>query len=493
MRRLFSIIASSLLLTVALSSCQEKLKPEDPVVDGEIYYINFFAFNAMNTYYLWVDEVQDAMNAWERNADPVESVYNVRYKDRYGVDIDRWTQMITDYDAFTSSVGGVETTYGFDFQLYYFDQSKDMVCAVVTLVYAGSPAENAGLHRGDVIMSVNGKTMTEGNYRAVVTDELFGGSRVSLGLQRGETLDLEAVKMYEDPVLVTKVFNCPGGKKVGYLAYTSFTIKSARELVQVCLDFRKAGVSELILDLRYNSGGYVITENVLASMLAPEEEVLAGSVFEKEIYNAALTKELGSGVNKFKTNFRFTADGEGYDFTTLGANIGLSKIYAIIDSGTASASESLLTGLMPYMDVVLIGGQSHGKYCGGIMYSAKEWYQDNRKYMDEDVYEAGIKQAGKWGIYVIYERYADKDGVTPCMPDGFVPDISVEDTPLEARELGDPRETMLAVALEQAGYVAPSPSTTLSAGSPAAALPGAVRIADAPKKAAFGVRLELPR
>ena len=112
MRRLFSIIASSLLLTVALSSCQEKLKPEDPVVDGEIYYINFFAFNAMNTYYLWVDEVQDAMNAWERNADPVESVYNVRYKDRDGVEIGRGTQVITEDDALTGSVGGGGTAYG---------------------------------------------------------------------------------------------------------------------------------------------------------------------------------------------------------------------------------------------------------------------------------------------------------------------------------------------------------------------------------------------
>ena len=488
MRRFFAMAAASVLLCFTVCSCVDRHKPEPRPADTEIYAINFFAFNAMNTYYLWIDEVQGAMNAWERNADPVEAVYNVRYKDRDGKDIDRWTQMITDYDAFTGSVGGVGTTYGFDFQLYYFDQSKDMVCAVVTLVYADGPAAKAGLHRGDVIMSVNGRTMTESNYRKVVTDELFGGSSLRIGLQRGETLNLTAVKMYEDPVLVTKVFDC-GGKKVGYLAYSAFTIKSCTRLVEVCREFKAAGVSELILDLRYNGGGYVVTENVLASMLAPEAEVLAGNVFEKEVYNASLTKELGSGLNKFKTEFYFTSDGEDYKFSTKGANIGLSKIYAIIDSGTASASESVITGLLPYMDVVLIGGQSHGKYCGGIMYSAKDWYKDNRKYMDEDVYETGIKQAGSWGIYVIYERYADKNGVTPCMPDGFVPDIPVEDNPQEARELGDPKETMLAVALAQAGYVESAP---LSATASKAALPGAVRVADAPKKAAFGVRLELP-
>ena len=475
------------LFLSALSLCAAACSKADTEQEKTRLYVNTFARDYMKSWYLWNKEIGKDLDAWENTEEPVAKVAKIRYKDAKGDDIDRWTMVTDDFDSFYGSVSGNRKTYGFGFVLYYTDDTRTSLCAVVTFTYAGSPAEKAGLKRGDAIFKVNGRTIPAKDYSRIVS-ELMGGDRLTAELYDGRTVTLEAREMYEDPVLLDKVFEFDG-KRVGYLVYTSFTLDSYRELTDACARFKEAGVKELILDLRYNGGGYVVTENVLASLLAPEAEVLAGSVFEKEVYNAALTRELGSGLNKFKTEFYFTSDGEDYEFSTKGANIGLSRIYAIIDSGTASAAESILTGLLPYMDIVLIGGQSHGKYCGGIMYSAKDWYKDNRKYMDEDVYETGIEQAGTWGIYVIYERYADKNGVTPCMPDGFVPDIPVDDNPQEARDLGDPKETMLAVALAQAGYVESAP---LSAEAPKAALPGAVRVADAPKKAAFGVRLELP-
>ena len=63
-----------------------------------------------------------------------------------------------------------------------------------------------------------------------------------------------------------------------------------------------------------------------------------------------------------------------------------------------------------------------------------------------------MDEIGDWGIYVMISRYADKNGSTPCMPDGFVPDFGVEDNPLDGCQLGDPGETMLAFALSRAGY-----------------------------------------
>jgi len=487
MRRVLSIFLSFSLLAGAFVSCRSTVPvdPETPEDDTEIYYVNFFAFNAMDNYYLWIDEVQDAMNSWARNANPIEAVAKVRYKDEDGNDIDRWTQVLEDFDSFTGSVAGVGKTYGFDADLYYYDSRREVICAVVTLVYADSPAEAAGLRRGDVIMSVNGKTMTAKTYYEIANYELFGGTSVTLGLQDGSTKVLDAVSMYEDPVMLDKIFEI-GGKKVGYLVYTGFTIKSCERLIEVCRSFKEDGISELILDLRYNGGGYVVTENVFASMLAPEADVLAGEIFEKEIYNAALTKEMGVSETEFETEYKFTADGEKYEFSTLGANIGLSKIYAIIDSGTASASESLLTGLMPYMDIELIGRQSHGKYCGGIMYDAQEWYDDNKKYMEDEVYQTGRPLVANWGIYVIFERYSDKDGVTPCMPDGFIPDVAAEDNPQEGYALGDPRESMLAVALSRAGYAAPA-----SLAAPKASAPESFRMENTPRKPGFGFRLEL--
>mgnify|MGYP006391498873 CR=1 FL=1 len=113
-------------------------------------------------------------------------------------------------------------------------------------------------------------------------------------------------RVSEDPILLTKVFDC-GGKKVGYLAYTSFTFESSLGLYEACKEFKKEGITELILDLRYNGGGYVFTEEVLASMLAPEAEVKNKSVFETEVWNddyMAYYKENNVDLNTyFRTVF----------------------------------------------------------------------------------------------------------------------------------------------------------------------------------------------
>ena len=140
--------------------------------------------------------------------------------------------------------------------------------------------------------------------------------------------------------------------------------------------------------------------------------------------------------------------------------MGLTKIYAIVDSGTASASESILVCLMPYMDIEVIGGHTHGKYCSGIMLKGADWYQDV-----VDNYKDNGKNFGRehpefadwkryiadWGIYVMISMYADKDGNNPCMPEGLVPDVEAEDLVEESYPLGDEREAMLNVALQRAG------------------------------------------
>ena len=76
---------------------------------------------------------------------------------------------------------------------------------------------------------------------------------------------MNAVEMYEDPILCDSIYDI-NGKKVGYLAYSSFDLASIPQLVEISKKFKAEGVKELILDLRYNGGGYVITESAMASM-----------------------------------------------------------------------------------------------------------------------------------------------------------------------------------------------------------------------------------
>ena len=184
-------------------------------------------------------------------------------------------------------------------------------------------------------------------------------------------------------------------------------------------------------------------------MLAPEAEVKAGSVFETSVYNSTLKEAWGEDNTCFSEKITYTSGGKEYTVDLSGANMGVSHLYAIMTGGSASASESLLVGLMPYMDIKIFGQQSYGKYCTGIMYSAKNWYKDYSEALDESQRKAGDKYAGKWGIYVMIGRYADKYGNTPCMPDGFKPDYAVEDNPTEPYQLGDEREAMLSAVLAQ--------------------------------------------
>ena len=466
MKNLLCRILFPLLVLCAASSCEGSY-PIDPEREQQTRQertrtgVNFFAANCMSLYYLWSDEIKSGLNTWlhsELNVDPVKKVQSLRYK-KGGKDYDRWTEMTDDFEATTASLDGVSTTYGCDIVLEMLDQNT--VCAVVTVVYADSPAQKAGLRRGDIIVRINGMAMNRTNYYDLVTQGFLysPSSKVTLldpGTgSLGRTVSMTAVEMYEDPVVHHSIFDI-GGKKVGYLVFTSFTLNAIDRLIDVCEVFRKSGVSELILDLRYNGGGYVTTEEVLASMLAPQANIEAGDLFEQQVYNSALTdfyvKTYGKDALKsfFKTSFSWGSGLIPESCDTRGGHLELDKIYAIIDSGTASASESILVGLMPYMDITLIGQQTHGKFCTGIMYGAQEWYDDYKDDMEADLY-AYREDVENWGLYVMIGRYADRDGNCPAMPDGLKPDYEAEDRPELGYDFGDERDPMLREALILAG------------------------------------------
>ena len=446
-----------LLALVALSvmACHKVEKtPVKTETEETYYYVNAFAYSTMKTYYLWEAEISDAFSSWTYDEEPKAKVKAARYKDSDGNDIDKWTTLTDEYSSFVSSVNGVTTTYGLDYTLYYTDNTHKYVCMVVNYTSEGSPARKAGLKRGDVIMKVGGEELGINDYVKILTDSFHNAPSCTLTLMDGSTVTMTAVEMYEDPVLLYKTFSFDG-KKVGYLVYNSFTLDSWERLIEACKYFRQEGISELILDLRYNSGGYVKAEYTLASMLAPQSVVDAQEVFEQEVYNDRLDKAYNGKTDvRFTDSFIFYTGQKAYVYSTSGANAGISKIYALISSSSASASESLLVGLGPYVDIDIIGEQSAGKYCSGIIYPASSWVEDYKDVLeanDDMDYDSAVKYTDDWGIYVMVSRFADANGDTPCMPDGFTPDYEVADNPYEGWELGDEREALLNAALKLAG------------------------------------------
>lgn len=478
-----------------MNSCQddheEVLIPEQPSeedpssgIPEEIRSGTRFAADLLNIYYVWNKEIEKDLPQLNPDTctNPFQVVYDLRYSDPATGVKDKWTFLTNDLNSLQESVEGIETTYGMMYKVGKTPQGAANYL-VAAVVYDDSPAAKAGLQRGDIIALINGKAVSDESMK-----EMSQQSSVSLTTGRlkdgqlvpdGQTHQLTAVKMYTSPVLHHQIYEV-NGKKVGYLCYSSFDLESAGKLIDICKEFKAAGIEDLILDLRYNGGGYVVTEIVLASMLAPEAVAHnPKAVFEREQYNSVLmdafAKEGYSTETYFRTSWNYTQEKNGIDFVhdTSDANIGLQKIYGLITANSASASEALLGGLMPYMEVETIGTNSHGKYCTGQLLSPADIYSK---------YNTAIKD---WGMYVMLSIYQNSKGETPCMPNGIVPDKEVYEG-IDLVPWGDERDPLLRAALESAGKV-----YEVSASDRSASQRG-VLVRDIPHNAVFGKRIALP-
>lgn len=422
------------------------------------YYPNLFAFNIMNAYYLWADEdeVKAGLSNWSYAEDPVAKVSSLRYKDASGNEVDKWTELMEDYSSFQSALTGNGKTFGLEFVL--LKNVNDEVVMVVTFTYANSPAEKAGIKRGDIITTFNGGTINTSNYATFLNEAFYyNPGTLELGLKDGRTVTLSAVQMYSNPVHIVKTLDV-NGKKIGYLHFTSFTPDACSALEGAFRKFKAEGIEELVLDLRYNTGGSGNTATALASMIAPVEALESGSVFIKEIYNSILEASMGAETKFAKSLDVDTSEGKK-TVNALDVNPGIKRLWAITTGHSASASEMILCGLAPYMDVTLVGSTTYGKFCGGYLIPAVEWFDAVSKEAKDVDIAAAKKATAKWGIYVIVSKYADRDGVTRSMPFGMSADYNATDNPTDGYELGDPSESMLSavLALSTAGvYAAPA-------------------------------------
>ena len=437
---------------LGLAGCEEtKADKGENAPSPEIAKADQYSIDVLGTYYLWNEEVEKDLARLDPDTCrvPMEVVKSIRYREG-GKEVDRWTVLTDDLDSFQNSVQGLGLTYGYELQAGRISNKPGEYFLVVSYVSNGGPAQKAGLKRGDIIITLDGKAITMENI-----NDVFNSRSIELGVTYIEgdhisgdirNVSLSAVDMYEDPILVAKTFDV-AGKKVGYLAYSGFDLKSSQTLPDVFRGFKSMNIDELIIDLRYNGGGYAFTENVLASMIAPQANVLAGDIFQTEVYNSILAeawKKQGEDTNTyFSTVHEMSSRNLKIDVSA--ANLGIDRVYVIVTGGTASASEGLIVGLKPYMDVVLVGQRTYGKYCAGIMLAPKDFYSSRYDY-------SLIKD---WGMYVMISKFADRDGRNDSIPDGIPVDVEVDDNPFDGCQLGDENETMLRTALQAAGKVYP--------------------------------------
>jgi C-terminal processing protease CtpA/Prc len=402
--------------------------------------INKFIIDGVQTYYLW-----EAENDWEKyngreayaKYDDHDKLFNeLRYID------DQWSYLTDDIEGLENKFAGITTTFGYTLSLYRL-QSDDII-GVVLYTTPNSPAANAGLKRGDIIIEMNGGKITMNNYL-----DLYYAS--SLQLRCGEldrttgvisalpeVRNITAVNMYENPINTYKIIE-KSGHKIGYLCYTGYQMQSEAELIRIFKDFKSAGVREVALDLRYNPGGYSRTSLLLSSILAPESAIKHKSIFLEHHYNALYTAFLVE--NKYALNELFV--------DTLSVNMNLSRLYVLTGSRTASASEATMVGLKPYLQVVQVGNTTSGKYCGGVLLAPEDIF--NRESND---YYANFSN---WGMYIMIYRFANIYGIN-SFTGGLVPDIRVDEDEFDLKPFGDENDPLLGSALAHLTgepYIAP--------------------------------------
>ena len=444
-RSIFSLLG----LVLLASACSKLPMDEQRAVQ---YYSNCFAYNVMNTYYLWKDEPDAAreIGNWDTHADVFEKVDACRYS------ADLWTKLYEDCTPFENYINGSGLTYGLDVSVFYTNSQRNQVEAVVRFTYANSPARKAGLKRGDEILTIGGETMNKDNFSRII-NRLYTDTSIQLGLADGRVIQMDAADLYENPVHTALTFE-RNGVKYGYLHFTNFTLDACKDLETAFAQFKADGIQRLVLDLRYNTGGYVTTSTALASMIAPREVVARKDIFTIDIYNDVLSNE-DEDITRFTPEMTYTSKITGQEVTVkpLEVNPDLKHLWVLVTDESASASEALICGLKPYMDVTLVGEKTSGKFCGGSLIKAVDWFNTMEKYkaLDNFNYNAAREAIPLWGLYVITSRYSDCNGVTLSMPDGIPADVDGYDKPYEGISLGDPAESLLTIALDSVKSASP--------------------------------------
>ncbi|TFW30636.1 S41 family peptidase [Duganella callida] len=261
------------------------------------------------------------------------------------------------------------------------------------LVEPGSPADVAGVRRGDTVVSVDGVNLqgTSAADLAVINAGLLpqtAGVAHTFVMARGGVslpVTLSAARLALVPVHGAQVLETAKGK-VGYLQYDDQNAVAESLLADAFNGFRSAGVSDLILDMRYNGGGYVRLAAELAYMIAGPD-ASKDKIFEKLQHN---DKQPESAPQMFSSTAYGFVPAKMKTGTPL-PYLGLKHVTILATAGTCSASESVINGLRGIdIEVTLIGGDTCGKpyaftpapNCGTTYFAIETQGTNNKGYGD---------------------------------------------------------------------------------------------------------------
>ncbi len=344
------------VLTFITGSC----KKTEPVVDTTVTpaQARDTLFYIMKQFYYWYDKAPVTTittDAKDNYSDPYKLLEAMRYQP-----LDKWS-FVADYDEFNAEMNGTFVGHGIRIGL-----DTDSL-ARIAMIYNNSPLHTSGVRRSWIIKKVNGialapilKANDPTAYNNAMGPATAGYQNTFL-FQRPDGKDTTITSAKStftvNSVLVYDTLHLKTGAVAGHMVFESFITPSEDELKTAFAYFKSQNVNKFILDLRYNSGGFLNIAQQLASYLGGN--VTAGTIFAKLSYNAKL--------QAYNTT---------YPFVAMASSLSLSEVVVITTRLTASASEAVMNGLNPHITIVSIGDTTNGKPVGmnGWPCGKKYWF-----------------------------------------------------------------------------------------------------------------------
>lgn len=453
----YKLIVFSLLLVLLTNGCskQESISPANEksgLAIPENSNPRGFIWQALNIYYYWQNNVSLLADGKFKNS---EDLYNFANKyespkkffEALKYEKDRFSWIVDDYRKLERSFQGIRKSFGYSFGLG--TTQDDRVFGFVKYVVPNSPADKAGIKRGDLFTKIDDTQLTANNYK----DLLFSKTTYKVGFAKIEKVDgknkltsidksasVSAVELKQNPILVEKTIK-KNNIKIGYLCYNQFISNNNAhsELNNVFGKFKASGVTEMVLDLRYNSGGSILTCSLLASMLYPESS--KDKEFGKIVYNNKIKKNDKRDSFKFYDQMPNISNGKIELTGSLINKINIKRLFVLTSGNTASASELIIAGLRAYMPVTIIGTKTVGKNVGSItLYDSPN---------DDFLGKKNINPNHTYAMQPIVSQIANSKGFTDYT-EGFQPNVESNEVKSlgNMKPLGDSDEQLFAEAIE---------------------------------------------
>ena len=437
-----------LLLLITIStlfvSCFEDL--DDNIQTASDLDIENFIYRGLNYFYLYKADTpelandnfanQGELNTFLNSFETPESLFSFLKSPQ-----DRFSLLVANYNELEDALNGVSLNNGMEFGLVYYPNNSSNVFGYIRYVLPGTDAESKNLERGMIFNSIDGQQLTDTNFSGLLSLNsyeialaTFDGITIT---PTGESIALVKQQYTENPILIAETLTVQG-QKIGYLMYNAFTRDFDAQLNAVFAQFKADGISDLVIDLRYNGGGSVETAIDLSSMVTGQ---FYNQVFVNEEWNADRQAEYASP--KLFNNEIFT--GEAIN------SLNLTKAYVLTTKRSASASELVINGLNPYINMMQVGDTTTGKYQASfLLYDAPAPNFSKSQANPGHTY-AMLPLVFKTSNVLGFTDYAE----------GLFPNIQLKENYTNLGILGDVNEPLLAAALNDILSIPqPQPSTT---------------------------------